>query len=199
MMDKIVSKSLLVDVAFKHAQEVFRVAGACDNCAGYNNWVPESIFALAPEGTDSVRLLDFLHGGILEPLPKISDGLTAVQRVPSTVVIAAEIVCQHLALCEHPTLWLHEALLTKEELKAKNLPNVTIDGTIYLVFSDGLDVSRVTELIQYSLLSWHFLGFVLDGTNNSGSVAELISAAKFVLIGAYDGESFLYLNGPRSD
>lgn len=198
MMDKIVSKSLPVDVACKYAEEVFRVGGACDNCAGGHKWVPESVFALAPAGTDSVRLLDFLHGGVLEPMPKISDGLTLVQRVPSTVVTAAEIVCQQLELCEHPTLWLHEALLTEEELKARNLPNVTIDGAIYLVFSEGLDVNRVAELIRYSLLSWHFLGLVLDGTNKPGSVAELIRAARFVLIGAYDGESFLYLNGPRS-
>lgn len=197
-MDKIVSKLLPVDVAFKYAQEVFRVGGACDDGEGGDKWRPASVFALAPEDTDSAQLLDFLHGGILDPMPKISDGLTSVQRVPSTVVIAAEIVCQQLALCERPTLWLHEALLTEEEIKVRNLPCISVDGAIYLVFSGDLDVSRVAELIRYSLLSWHFLAFVLDGKNNPGTVAELIHAAKFVLIGAYDGESFLYLNGPHT-
>lgn len=195
-MDKIVSKSLPVDVALEYIQDVFRDAGASGKGSDDYKLAPENIFALAPESIDSGQLLDFLHGGVLVSMPKVSDGRTLVQCVPSTVEIAAEIVFEQLTLSEQPTLWLHEALLTEEELAVRNLPHVSVDGAIYLVFTGGLDVSRVAELIRYSQQSWHFLAFVIDGTNTPGSVAELIRAAKFILIGAYDGESFLYLDGP---
>jgi len=196
MMDKIVSKSLPVDVALEYIQDVFRAAGASEKGSEDYKLASENIFALVPEGIDSGQLLDFLHGGVLESMPKISDGRTLVQCVPSTVEIAAEIVCEQLTLSEQPTLWLHEALLTEGELGGRNLPHVSVDGAIYLVFTGSLDVSRVAELIRYSQQSWHFLAFVIDGMNTPGSVAELIRAAKFILIGAYDGESFLYLDGP---
>ncbi|MCL6483107.1 hypothetical protein [Janthinobacterium sp. PSRC2-1] len=197
-MDKIVSESLPVDVAFKYVQEVFRVGGASGNGSEDYKLAAENIFALVPEGTDSGQLLDFHQGGILAPLPKISDGRTSVQFVPSTVMMAAEIVHKQLALCKHPRLWLHEALLTKEQLVAKNLPHVSVEGAIYLVYAGDLGASRIAELFQYSLLSWHFLAFVIDSTSNPESVAELIRAAKFILVGAYDGESFLYLKGPHA-
>jgi hypothetical protein len=195
-MDNIVSTSLPIDVALEYVQDVFRVAGALKTDAARVDLAPAHIFALAPEGVDHGRLLDFRHGGVLEPMPKVSGGRTVVQRVSSTVGMAAEIVCKELALCEQATFWLHEPLLTEEELVARDMPHVSVDGATYLVFAGRIDVSRVAELIRYSHLSWHFLAFVVDGMAAPTAVAELIRAARFVLVGAYDGESFLYLNGP---
>ncbi|MFC3374784.1 hypothetical protein ACFOLJ_02570 [Rugamonas sp. CCM 8940] len=164
-MDKIVSISLPVDVALEYIQDVFHDAGASGKGSEDYTLAPENIFALAPESVDSSQLLDFLHGGVLEPMPKVFDGRTLVQCVPSTVEIAAKIVCEQLTLSEQPALWLHEALLTQEELGARNLPHVSVDGAIYLVFTGSFDSSRVAELIRYSQQSWHFLAFVVDGTN----------------------------------
>lgn len=195
-MNKIVSKSLPVNVALEFIQNVFRDAGSSGKNSDEYKLVPENIFALAPDGIDSGQLLDFIHGGILKSMPKISDGRTLIQHIPSTIDIAAEIVCKQLTLSRQPTLWLHEVLLTEDELGVRDLPHVSVDKAIYLVFSGSFDVSRVAELIRYSQQSWHFLAIVVDGTDTPNSVSELIRAAKFFLIGAYDGESFLYFDGP---
>ena len=99
-MDKIVSKSLPVGVALEYIQDVFRDAGASGKGSDDYKLAPENIFALAPESIDSGQLLDFLHGGVLVSMPKVSDGRTLVQCVPSTVEIAAEIVFEQLTLSE---------------------------------------------------------------------------------------------------
>ncbi len=67
-----------------------------------------------------------------------------------------------------------------------------VNGAIYLVYENVLDEKRVAELIRYSLLSWHFLAFVTECLDEVDSVDELIRVARFLLVGAYDGESFLY-------
>lgn len=194
MMKKIVAKSLPTDVAFKYVQEVLCVGRALDDNSKEHGPTAEHIFVLAPEDTESAILLDFAHGGVLPPMPKISDGHTSVQYVPSTVLTAAGIVLKQLESCHYPTLWIHEPLLKEDALAARKLPHLVLDGAVYLVYTGSFALSRVVELIRYSLLSWHFLAFVTDGINNPHCAADLYRSATFVLIGAYDGESFLYLN-----
>ena len=74
----------------------------------------------------------------------------------------------------------------------RGLPYMMVGEAIYLVFEMDFDEKRVAELIRHSLLSWHFLAFVTESKNEISSVDELIGAARFLLVGAYDGESFLY-------
>jgi hypothetical protein len=193
MMKKIVSKPLPFDVASRYLREVFRTGGANESESEVFRLAPQNVCVLAPEDTTSVKLVDFVHGGLLDPEPKVSGSQTLVQPVPSTLIMASEIVFNQLSQCKHPTLWIHEPLLTEDELLAKGLSHVCVDGSIYLVYAERFTLNRVTESIRYSHLSWHFLAFIIDSTTTPESVADLCSATPFVLIGAYDGESFLYL------
>ncbi len=194
MTKEIISIPLPVEIAFKYIEEVLRAGGVFEEAAGGYDLPPERIFALAPDGSDSISLLEFCRGGVLPPLTKISDGQTSVQFVPTTAIVAAaELISAELASCDHPALWIHEPLLTEEELTAKNIPHETVGGIIYLRYADDLDAIRVAGSIRYSLLSWHFLAFVVDEASLPRSVADIYRAAKSIWVGAYDGESFLYL------
>lgn len=191
-MEKIISRLLPTDVASKYLKDVLAVGGGSTSGAVDLRLSSKSICAIAPEGVRTAQLLDLDHGGLLDVSPKISDGTTSIQRVPTTVPIAASIVVKELSRCERPTLWIHEPLLTEDEIVLKKLPYEIVGGKIYLVFDSNLDEERVVELINYSLLSWHFLMFIIEGKPCFESVDELILSAKLILVGAYDGESFLY-------
>ena len=188
MMGKIVSKLLPVDAVIEYVTDVLVAGGASKD----SDIVFGAIYTLAPESATADELLDFVHGGVLPITQAISDGRTKIQSVPNTIGVAALILSKELMLCEKPKLWIHEPLLTEVELVARGLPYMKVGEAIYLVFEVGLDAKCVAELIRYSLLSWHFLAFVTESKNEINSVDELICAAKFLLVGAYDGESFLY-------
>lgn len=197
-MEKIVSKPLPLRVALKYVLEVLRFGGASAVDSDECDLAPEKIFSLAPELTESNRLSDFLHGGILPSMPKISDGCTSVQRVPSTVPTAAKLVFDALTRSEQPTLWIHEPLLTEVQLTEREIPYVLLGGEIYLVHTNISDENHVASLIRYSLLSWHLLAFVTEGGSAPESVFELFRTSELTLVGAYDGESFVYLEHPRA-
>ena len=191
-MEKIISKLLRAEVATRYLKDVLATGGG--STGGSVDWRLRSapIYAIAPEGISTAQVIDFAHGGILIAGPKISEGTTQIQRVPTTVQIAASIVLKELLRCEKPELWIHEPILTEEEVALRNLPYKIVDGNIYLVFDGKLGEERVAELIKYSLLSWHFLAFVIERHRQIEAVDELALSAKLILVGAYDGESFLY-------
>lgn len=191
-MEKIVSKLLAVDAATKYISDVFVVGGACRDIALECGFAMRPIYALAPDDASTDKLLDFAHGGILERMPKISDGRTQIQPVPTTIGAAASILWDDLTRCERPRIWVHEPQLTEEQVVARGLGYKVVNGAIYLVYENVLDEKRVAELIRYSLLSWHFLAFVTECLDEVDSVDELIRVARFLLVGAYDGESFLH-------
>jgi hypothetical protein len=190
IMEKIISKLLPGDKADGYIKDVLTIGGATSFPVG-----SEPVFAIAPERTDTAQLLNFSQGGILTATQRISDGRTSVQLVATTVPTAASIVHQEMLHFKQPALWIHEPLLTDEEISLKKLPHLIIEGKIYFVFEGNLEEVRIAELIRYSLLSWHFLAFVTDGRGQVRCVDDLVISAKLILVGAYDGESFLYKRG----
>lgn len=191
-MENIVSKLLAVDTSLEYIADVLAVGGASTNAVSDCGVDLDAIHVLAPEEVSTDRLLDLVHGGLLARGAKISDGRTEVQAVPTTIRLAASILYAELMQCARPKLWIHEPLLTEVELAERDLPYQKVRDTLYLVFTDDFDEERVAELLRYSLLSWHFLAFVTESSDRIESVDELICAARFMVIGAYDGESFLF-------
>lgn len=198
MMENIVSKVLPVDISLNYITDVLVVGGAGRNALAGCGVALGCVHVLAPEGASTDELLDFAHGGLLARGTTISDGRTQVQSVPTTIGVAASILSAELMLCAQPELWIHEPLLTEDEVVARGLPYRMVGEALYLVFTNNFDEKRVAELLRYSLLSWHFLAFVTESRNKVGSVDELICAARFFLIGAYDGESFLYAKATKA-
>lgn len=190
-MEKNISKLLPANIAAAYIKEVLITGGAMSFDVD-----SEPVFAIAPENASNARVLDFAQGGLLTAMPRTSDGHTSVQAVPTTVPTAATIVCDELMQCQQPAFWIHEPLLTEAEIAQRNMPHVIIDRQIYLVFESELDAGRIAELIRYSLLSWHFLAFVTEGRSQIRCVDDLVRSARLILVGAYDGESFLYKRRP---
>ena len=191
-MENFVSKVLPVAIALKHITDVLVVGGADRNVLVNCDADIDVVHVIAPESASLDKLVNFAHGGLLPRGPTISNGRTLVQSVPTTVSVAASILSAELRLCSRPQLWIQEALLTLDEVVARGLPHKIVGGALYLIFTSKLDEQRVAELLRYSVLSWHFLAFVTDARDKVDSVDELTCMARFILIGAYDGESFLY-------
>lgn len=190
-MEKIISKLLPASIAAEYIKEVLITGGATS--FGVDS---EPVFAITPENASNARVLGFVQGGLLTAMPRNSDGHTSVQAVPTTVPTAVAIVCHELVQCQQPAFWIHEPLLTESEIAERNMPHVIIDRQIYLVFDSDLDAGRIAELIRYSLLSWHFLAFVTEARSQIRCVDDLVRSARLILVGAYDGESFLYKRRP---
>jgi hypothetical protein len=67
-----------------------------------------------------------------------------------------------------------------------------IEGQLYLVYEEDLRTQqRIAEIVRYSNLSWHFLAFLTDQLHEAGTASQLVEQAQMILVGAYDGESFL--------
>lgn len=191
MMNDITSKSLPPKPAIQYFLQVLKCGGVADTDLSDRHLSQGTFYAIAPNDTDDHRLVEFELGGILPAEPKVPDGSYLIQRVPNTVPIAASIASKELSSMSDPVLWIHEPLLTEQEVIAKHLPYQRIGKELYLLFDKGAE-TQAMDLIQRSLLSWHFLGVITDRLGQVHSVEQLIQCARLILVGAYDGESFLY-------
>lgn len=190
-MQNIISKLLPADIGAEYVKSVLTSAGA--------SIFPlklQPVYALVPENTSNAQLVNFTQGGILAAMPRISQGHAQVQSVPTTIDAASSVVSKELLLYQRPTLWIHELLLSEEEIMLKNLPYMIIGGNTFFVYRGKLDNAHISEIIRYSLLSWHFLALITDGLEKFVCVDDLFFSAKLILAGAYDGESFLYTRAP---
>ena len=193
MTNIIASKILPFKLGIQYFLQVLKTGGVLDSNLVDRHLSQGTFYAIAPDGTDDQRLAKFEVGGILLPEPKIHSGAYVVQAVPTTLPIATSITSKEMAGSDDPVLWIHEPLLTEDEVVAKRLPYQKVGKDLYLVFDRGAGVEvRIKELIQRSLLSWHFLAFLTNGLHQVQSVENLVQCAKLIVVGAYDGESFLY-------
>jgi hypothetical protein len=191
MMNDITSKNLPQEPAIQYLLQVLKNGGVTDTNAVDTQLGQGVCHAIAPNSVDGQRLVEFELGGILPTEPKVPSGEYLIQAVPNTASIAASIVSKELLDMNDPVLWIHEPLLIEKEVIAKHLPYQRISKELYLLFDKGAE-TPTKELIQRSLLSWHFLAIVTDRLKQVESVEYLIQCAKLILVGAYDGESFLY-------
>lgn len=178
--------------ATEHFLDVFRTGGLRDQAEARSCLSEGSFYAVAPEGSDVIRLEQFGQGGLLptEPLEQV-DGYLA-QPVLTTVEEVARITARKTASLNAPVLWIHESLLNEAQIAEdeRKRPYQKIDGQLYLVYDgDFQHEAWLKEAIGFSLLSWHFLAFVTDGIKQANLTKNLLESAQFVIVGAYDGES----------
>jgi hypothetical protein len=151
-------------------------------------------YAITPANVDENKLCKFEVGGLLAAPPKQRVGDQTIQSVPNTISAASLIIAHDLIGLADSTIWVHEALMTEREIAAnKNLIYRKIGEHLYIIYQGELtSPTRIEKLLSYSLLSWHFLAFVTAGFDSAKTVDELVEHSSRILVGAYDGESFLY-------
>jgi hypothetical protein len=191
MTNDITSRNLPAKPAIQYFLQTLKCGGVADTDLADRLLSQGACYAIAPNNIDDQRLVGFELGGILPAEPKVFHGSYLIQPTPNTARIAASIASKELSSMSTPMLWIHEPLLTEKEVVAKNLPYQRIGKELYLLFDKRAE-TQTMELIQQSLLSWHFLAVVTDGSVQIKSVEQLVLYARLILVGAYDGESFLY-------
>ena len=191
-MDSVISKLLPMDAATRYVAQVLAVGGATEGAAIAQRLATASLYALVPSEVDGDSLLNFERGGVLAAMPAIPDGNVLVQRVPTTIPTAAAIVSDAMAVLDQAVFLVHEPMLSGDELARKSIPYILVSGQPYRFSTIDSDEKALAESIRFGHLSWHFLGFVVERRREFNSVDELVESAKLMLVGAYDGESFLY-------
>lgn len=192
-MEKIISKLLPLQASSQYVAQVLEVGGMSSILAARRCVSATPFNALVPDGISADKLLDFAHGGVLRAPPAVPHvGGVLVQRVPTTIPAATAIVLNEMQRLDQAVLLVHEPMLAEHELDCDNMPYEIIGGKIYLVSAQRADERSIATLIQYGLLSWHFLAFLVERNREFRSVDELVASSKMMLVGAYDGESFLY-------
>lgn len=193
MTNKIEMNQIPFDHALVYVEEVVAAGGAPTGTVPKYAPHLDSVWALAPTGTDVERLLDFTHGGLLTQPAKISAGESCVQAVRDTLDIAAALIFSQLNQCSKPQLWIHEPLLTRGEAESRGFTTYIFGGCLYLVVDSFEDEKQMAKLLRWSKQSWHLLVCVTDSKTKVDSMGALLAATKFLLVGAYDGESCVCL------
>lgn len=166
-------------------------AGALDRPGNEFQLAQGRFSAVVPSDASSEKLEHFNVGALVDG--KQGSGDLRVRVVPDTIPAIAALVVECTQGLADPVLWIHEPLLTEEELPDRWLPTQRVGNQLFLL-SKGRDTrqtDRVAESINYSLLSWHFLMFVTNAVSSPASTSDLLEQALMVVVGAYDGEGAL--------
>lgn len=146
---------------------------------------------IVPHGASAQRVAEFASGGLLPAVPEGTAPVT-LQPTPTTVPALSALVLERLQRYRDPVLWVHEPVLSEQEVTMRGARSERLDGQLYLAYEDDFRTrERIAEIVRYSSLSWHFLAFLTDRTQRPGSISGLVAHARMILVGAYDGESFL--------
>jgi hypothetical protein len=192
MNGQIVMRRLQGHAALDYLLDVLETGGVGDEAFARRELAGGVISAAVPPTIDEQRAMRFSEGGLLPAEPPEPVGQMLVQKVPTAVPEIAQVVAVRIRSMTDPVLWVNEALLSEDELNFRKLECRRVDGQLYLVYEGKVRTeASVAEIIDFSMLSWHFLAFVTDGLHEASCVSELISQAKLILAGAYDGESAL--------
>jgi hypothetical protein len=187
------SISLPLDPALEYFRGVLEMAGLTGQTAIADRLRLGRFYAIAPAGTGLTKLLKFKEAGLLPDLPIYQSETHVIQAVDTTLAQAARIVNETIERHADSVLWIHEPMLTQIELMDRSRPARRLGEQLYLVYPTGCPHPRSTEdLLRYSLLSWHFLGFLVPTRHSAQSTEDLVRSAKLMIVGAYDGESFVY-------
>lgn len=189
-MSKISSMILPHEPAANYFSQVLAVGGIGNPALVEPRLRDGTFYAIVPERVEVKRAEQFSVGGLLPSRPAVSMGRYQVQPVSTAVAAAASIARGVISKTEDPALWIHEAQLNESEVRARNVPFRTLGSQLYLV--ENPLHADVEEMFRYSNLSWHFLAFVTNSSTGITSIDQLMQRASLILVGAYDGESFLY-------
>jgi hypothetical protein len=192
MNGQIITRRLQGNAPFDYLLEVLETGGVGDEAFAKRELSEGVVSAVVPSTADESRVMRFSEGGLLPAEPPQAMGGMLVQEVPTTIPQIAQVVAQRLRSLTDPVIWVNEALLSEDEVNSRKLKCRMVDGQLYLVYEGGVRTKkRIEEVINYSMLSWHFLAFVTDGLREASFVRELVGQARMILAGAYDGESAL--------
>lgn len=182
--------------ALRHFDETLRTGGANDSVLSEILAREGKFYALAPGDVELARLIQFDAGGLIPAPPKQKRDGYLIQAVADAASSAALILCNESKQLLQPVLWIHEPLLTEGELTPQpDIQSQHVGSELYLIYRGDWDSpAQIEKLLRRSLLSWHFLALLADGVSHAGSIAEVLQRTALVLVGSYDGESFLVWN-----
>ncbi|HWJ93787.1 MAG TPA: hypothetical protein VNT33_03640 [Telluria sp.] len=182
--------------AMDYFLDVLKTAGATDQPRNMDQLAKGSFSALVPHDAGTEQVMRFGVGGLLAT-PAADSAI--VREIPTTIPAIAELVAKCAQAMGDPVLWLHEPLLSEDEISVRWLMPKRVGGNLFLVAEDdnARQPGRIAESLDFALLSWHFLAFVTDGAHVADTVETLLARATMVVAGAYDGESALLWHRAR--
>lgn len=148
-----------------------------------------SVYALIPEALPEQQAYDFKHGGVIQANCSEGANDTPVQRVVST----ANALARELILLKGKDILIHDPLKELSEVSKDDGDVIAIQGAHF--YSDKQFFSSLEEcerIIQRNTLSWHFLLLAGSwGNAENTSFKKIAMSATDIVVGAYDGESYL--------
>lgn len=148
-----------------------------------------SVVALAPVAASDERLHDFVHGGLLERTELSSLSTTMVEPVANSAACLAHELFRFQGL----DCLIHDPLRKIEEVKTQDGEPLLIEGSLFYWNRNCLQsVASCEHAIRRNTVSWHFL--LLVGAYPAEvrhTFKSVVQGAKCIVVGAYDGESYL--------
>lgn len=184
-------RKLSYSAAIEYFLDVVETAGFLDPLQLRDQLAKGEFFALVPDDASSEQVLRFGTGGLLQGDSRANSAV--VREVPNTIPAISAVVATCAQEIDDPVMWLHEPLLSEDEITASWLVPKRVGKSLFLVSAgdNARQPARVAKSLDYAVLSWHLLVFVTDGLHNACTVSTVLERAKMVVAGAYDGESAL--------
>jgi hypothetical protein len=149
-------------------------------------------FVLAPQGMDEIRLKQLRMGGVVPSGPRVRIGEHILTKTGNLADALANTILKKY-LGRDCVVFIREPYLKlsdKSDIVKELSP---VDSELFKIMKmDDLNESVLGEAIRRFTVVWSFLLMVSKPSPKEDHIADLISAASLIAVGAYDGESYLF-------
>lgn len=157
-----------------------------------------SFFALVPEGLPDHQVYDFESGGITPKGEQFKqDGYTLV----AVVSLEDELVANLKSTINRFTCYIYDPLTQSQETTGNKEPSIVVDEHLLYVAKPWLlSDKQLSGIIGRYTLPWYFLMLCSEATDSemqSKKMVDLVLGSTCVVIGIYDGESYLVWKAPN--
>lgn len=172
-------------------------------------------FTILPENADLTRLYEFPYGGIIPPIPygdKVYyiEGQSEPFHPQQVITVCFELSAFiKLYLGKQPKNYsILEAVILRSydsNLDIKNVTMIPFQEEVYYLLNNTNSTEEIEETIRTSEQVWHFLAVLteLDRKPSNHLTNEdfdrICDQIKLVVVGAYDGEGYIFWEKNNKD
>lgn len=165
-----------------------------------------NFFILLPDDADLTKLYQFSTGSMIPTIPygKVVYDIEAYpqgyqpQQIISMDSELSIFMLNYLKEFNHSVVVENSLLTTEECSKIPHVNMVPYNQEVYYFLNQNNSLSEIDEVIGQSSCLWHFMAIITNINNTTAillkdeDLDEICDHAQLVIVGAYDGEAYIF-------